>query len=85
MEHMSPFVSNVNEDQFRKDIKAFSNNKYDKVYFENTTKAERKKVYLDLMLDYIKTDLLFMKEEQENNKNTASIFLKKLADFVSLL
>lgn len=44
-----------------------------------------KKMYLDLIEDYIKTDLLSMEDDQEKRDDSASRFLKALADFVGLL
>lgn len=76
------------EDQFRKNMKEFSVGQYDIAKFEKTedfdieTKKKRKKMYLDLIEDYIKTDLLSMKEESENS---ASRFLKELKGFINLL
>lgn len=76
------------EDQFRKNMKEFSVGQYDIAKFEKTedfdieTKKKRKKMYLDLIEDYIKTDLLSMKEESENS---ASKFLKELKGFINLL
>lgn len=79
------------EDQFRKNMKEFSVGQYDIAKFEKTedfdieTKKKRKKMYLDLIEDYIKTDLLSMKKDQEERDDSASRFLKALADFVGLL
>lgn len=76
------------EDQFRKNMKEFSKGKYDIAEFEKTerkrleTWKKQKKMYLDLIEDYIKTDLLSMKEESENS---ASRFLKELKGFINLL
>lgn len=76
------------EDQFRKNMKEFSVGQYDIAKFEKSedfdieTKKKRKKMYLDLIEDYIKTDLLSMKEESENS---ASRFLKELKGFINLL
>ncbi len=76
------------EDQFRKNMKEFSVGQYDIAKFEKTedfdieTKKKRKKMYLGLIEDYIKTDLLSMKEESENS---ASRFLKELKGFINLL
>lgn len=59
------------EDQFRKNMKEFSKGKYDIAEFEKTernrleTWKKQKKMYLDLIEDYIKTDLLSMKKDQE--------------------
>ena len=79
------------EDQFRKNMKEFSKGKYDIAEFEKTernrleTWKKQKKMYLDLIEDYIKTDLLSMKKDQEERDDSASRFLKALADFVGLL
>ena len=79
------------EDQFRKNMKEFSKGQYDIAQFEKPedcdreTKKKRKKMYLDLIEDYIKTDLLSMKKDQEERDDSASRFLKALADFVGLL
>ena len=76
------------EDQFRKNMKEFSKGKYDIAEFEKTerkrleTWKKQKKMYLDLIEDYIKTDLLSMKEE---SKNSDSRFLKELKGFINLL
>lgn len=76
------------EDQFRKNMKEFSVGQYDIAKFEKSEdfdiepKKKRKKMYLDLIEDYIKTDLLSMKEESENS---ASRFLKELKGFINLL
>ena len=57
------------EDQFRKNMKEFSKGQYDIAQFEKPedcdreTKKKRKKMYLDLIEDYIKTDLLSMKKD----------------------
>lgn len=84
------------EDQFRKNMKEFSKGefskgKYDIAEFEKTelnrleTWKKQKKMYLDLIEDYIKTDLLSMKKDQEERDDSASRFLKALANFVGLL
>lgn len=79
------------EDQFRKNMKKFSEGQYDIAEFEKKedsdieTKKKRKKMYLDLIEDYIKTDLLSMKKDQEERDDSASRFLKALADFIGLL
>ena len=79
------------EDQFRKNMKEFSKGKYDIAEFEKTernrleTWKKQKKMYLDLIEDYIKTNLLSMKKDQEERDDSASRFLKALADFVGLL
>ena len=79
------------EDQFRKNMKEFSKGKYDIAEFEKTernrleTWKKQKKMYLDLIEDYIKTDLLSMKKDQEERDDSASRFLKALADFIGLL
>ena len=79
------------EDQFRKNMKEFSKGKYDIAEFEKTernrleTWKKQKKMYLDLIEDYIKTDLLSMEKDQEKRDDSASRFLKALADFVGLL
>lgn len=79
------------EDQFRKNMKEFSKGKYDIAEFEKTernrleTWKKQKKMYLDLIEDYIKTDLLSMKKDQEERDDSASRFLKALADLVGLL
>ncbi len=79
------------EDQFRKNMKEFSKGKYDIAEFEKTernrleTWKKQKKMYLDLIEDYIKTDLLSLKKDQEERDDSASRFLKALADFVGLL
>jgi hypothetical protein len=84
------------EDQFRKNMKEFSKGefskgKYDIAEFEKTelnrleTWKKQKKMYLDLIEDYIKTDLLSMKKDQEEREDSASRFLKALANFVGLL
>lgn len=79
------------EDQFRKNMKEFSKGKYDIAEFEKTernrleTWKKQKKMYLDLIEDYIKTDLLSIKKDQEERDDSASRFLKALADFVGLL
>ncbi len=76
------------EDQFRKNLKEFSKGQYDIAQFEKPedeplkTWKKQKKMYLDLIEDYIKTDLLSMKEESENS---ASRFLKELKGFINLL
>lgn len=76
------------EDQFRKNMKEFSKGQYDIAQFEKPedeplkTWKKQKKMYLDLIEDYIKTDLLSMKEESENS---ASRFLKELKGFINLL
>ena len=72
-------------------LKEFSKGKYDIAEFEKTernrleTWKKQKKMYLDLIEDYIKTDLLSMKKDQEERDDSASRFLKALADFVGLL
>ena len=79
------------EDQFRKNMKEFSKGQYDIAQFEKPedeplkTWKKQKKMYLDLIEDYIKTDLLSMKKDQEERDDSASRFLKALADFVGLL
>lgn len=79
------------EDQFRKNMKEFSKGQYDIAQFEKPedeplkTWKKQKKMYLDLIEDYIKTDLLSMEEDQEKRDDSASRFLKALADFVGLL
>ena len=60
------------EDQFRKNMKEFSKGKYDIAEFEKTernrleTWKKQKKMYLDLIEDYIKTDLLSMKNDYDD-------------------
>ena len=72
-------------------MKEFSVGQYDNAKIEKTedcdreTKKKRKKMYLDLIEDYINTDLLSMKKDQEERDDSASRFLKALADFVGLL
>ena len=79
------------EDQFRKNMKEFSKGQYDIAQFEKPedcdreTKKKRKKMYLDLIEDYIKTDLLSMKKDQEERDDSASRFLKAFADFVNFI
>ena len=79
------------EDQFRKNMKEFSKGQYDIAQFEKPedeplkTWKKQKKMYLDLIEDYIKTDLLSMEDDQEKRDDSASRFLKALADFVGLL
>ena len=66
------------EDQFRKNMKEFSKGKYDIAEFEKTernrleTWKKQKKMYLDLIEDYINTDLLSMKKDQEGRDDSAS-------------
>ena len=87
-------MKEFSKDQYRKDMKKKSEGQeaeYDITIFEKTedsdkeTKKKRKKMYLDLIEDYIKTDLLSMKKDQEERDDSASRFLKALADFVGLL
>ena len=65
-------------------MKEFSVGQYDIAKFEKTedfdieTKKKRKKMYLDLIEDYIKTDLLSMKEESENSAVTTQHPYRKL-------
>ena len=72
-------------------MKEFSKGQYDIAQFEKPedeplkTWKKQKKMYLDLIEDYIKTDLLSMEDDQEKRDDSASRFLKALADFVGLL
>lgn len=84
-------MKEFSKDQFRKDMKKKSEGQeaeYDITIFEKTedsdkeTKKKRKKTYLKLIKKYVKTDLLFMEEDQEERDDSASRFLKAFADFV---
>lgn len=87
-------MKEFSKDQFRKDMKKKSEGQeaeYDITIFEKTedsdkeTKKKRKKTYLKLIKKYVKTDLLFMEEDQEERDDSASRFLKAFADFVNFI
>lgn len=87
-------MKEFSKDQFRKDMKKNSEGQeaeYDITIFEKTedsdkeTKKKRKKTYLKLIKKYVKTDLLFMEEDQEERDDSASRFLKAFADFVNFI